>query len=81
MQWWTISQFEFKSVKNTDISRQEQIKAKYAELKRNQSLLVIRLDEENVEPPTEEDDIGATVEQVNTNMFIFNYIRDQKYVF
>ena len=62
------------------LAGQEQIKAKCVEIRDKQYLEIISV-KENVEPPTEEDDIEATVEQVNTNMFIFNYIRDQKYVF
>ena len=70
----------FNELRAQILAGQVQIKAKYAEIKSKQSLEIISV-KENVEPPTEEDDIEATVEQVNTNMFIFNYIRDQKYVF
>ena len=55
----------------------QKIKDKYAEIKSKQSL-EISLDVENVQPTTEEDDIEATDEQVDTNMIIFNYIRSQK---
>ena len=70
----------FNELRAQILAGQVQIKAKCVEIKSKQSL-EISSDEENVQPATEEDDIEATAEQVNTNMFIFNYIRDQKYVF
>ena len=47
----------------------------------NKQSLEISLGEEKVQPESDENDIEATNEQVNTNMIIFNYIRNQKYVF
>ena len=75
-----LDSVHFNQLRTQILAGQEQIKGKYAEIKSKQSL-EISSNEENVQPSTEEDDIEATVEQVNTNMFIFNYIRDQKYVF
>ena len=62
----------FNELRAQILAGQVQIKAKYAEIKSKQSLPIISV-KENVQPATEEDDIEATQEQVNTNMFIILY--------